>query len=66
MVGTDITTGNQAGIYTTSSPIVIALAAYQPFNLATSILPIISIVLIAAAVVMLALVYMGIRKQSKK
>jgi hypothetical protein len=65
-IGTDITTGNQQGIYTTSSPIVIALAAYQPFSLATSILPIISIVLIAAAVVMLTLVYMGIRKQSKK
>jgi hypothetical protein len=66
MIGTDITTGNQQGIYTTSSPIVIALAAYQPLSLATSILPIISIVLIAAAVVMLALVYIGIRKQSKK
>jgi hypothetical protein len=66
MIGTDITNGNQQGIYTTGSPIVIALAAYQPLSLATSILPIISIVLIAAAVVMLALVYMGLRKQSKK
>ena len=66
MIGTDITTGNQAGIYQTSSPIRIASAFYQPLDLATSILPIISIVLIAAAVVMLALVYMGLRKQSKK
>jgi hypothetical protein len=66
MIGTDITTGNQAGIYTTGSPIVIAIAAYQPLDLATSVLPIISIILIAAAVGMLTLVYMGIRKQSKK
>ena len=66
VIGTDITTGNQMGFFTTTAPIAIALSAYQPLGLSTSLLPIVSIILIAAAVVLLGLVYMGIRKQSKK
>lgn len=66
IIGTDVTTGPQAGFFTATSPIAIALSAYQPLDLTTSLLPVVSIVLIAAAVVILALVYMGIRKQSKK
>ena len=46
--------------------ITIAAATYQPLGLASSVLQIVSLVLLAIAVVMLALVYLGIRKQSKK
>ncbi len=65
-IGTDITTGNQQGFYTSTTPISIAVSTYQPLDLTTSVLPIVSIILIAAAVAMLAFVYMGIRKLSKK
>jgi hypothetical protein len=65
-IGTDITTGPQAGIYQTGATIRTAIPTYQPLDLSTSILPIINIVLIGAAVVVLVFVYMGIRKQSKK
>jgi len=41
-------------------------ATYQPVGLASSALPIIEIVLLGATVAMLALVFMGIRKLSKK
>src|SRR6266571_4878261 len=64
-IGTDIPNRPQ-GLYQTSTSIVIAGATYQPLSFTTSILPIVSIILIAAAVVMLALVYMGLRKQAKK
>jgi len=64
-IGTDIPNRPQ-GLYQTSASIVIAGATYQPLSFTTSILPIVSIILIAAAVVMLALVYMDLRKQAKK
>jgi hypothetical protein len=64
-IGTDIPNGPfstpQADAF-----VQVAGAAYEPFGLATSLLPVISIVLLGVAVVMLAMVYMGIRKQSKK
>jgi hypothetical protein len=51
----------------TSAFVQVAGATYEPFGLTTTtILPLVSIVLLGVAVVMLALVYMGIRKQSKK
>ncbi len=63
-VGTDIGTN---GSFTDGSAfIAIASPSYQPLGLTTSILPIITIVLLGLAVVMLALVYLGIRKQAKK
>ncbi len=65
IIGTDIPNGPfstpQANAF-----VQVAGAAYEPFGLTTSLLPLISIVLLGVAVVMLALVYMGIRKQSKK
>jgi hypothetical protein len=65
IIGTDIPNDIQ-GLYHASATIAIAGATYQPLDLTTSLLPVVSIVLIAAAVVMLALVYMALRKQSKK
>ena len=63
-LGTDITS---EGSYTYGgAEINIAAAAYMPFGLATSILPIITIVLLGLAVVMLTLLYMSMRKQAKK
>jgi len=64
-LGTDIPNDFQ-GLYHTTATIAIAGAAYEPFGLTTSLLPIITIVILAVAVVMLALVYLGIRKLSKK
>jgi len=49
-----------------SASILYSLATYQPLSLATSVLPIVEIVLLGIAVVMLALVFMGIGKLSKK
>jgi hypothetical protein len=49
-----------------STTILYAVGTYQPLSLASSLLPIIEIVLLGIAVVMLALVYMGIGKLSKK
>jgi hypothetical protein len=62
-VGTDIA----GGTYDSSSAtIAMALPTYQPLSLASSVLPIIEIVLLGIAVVMLAMVSMGIGKLSKK
>ena len=62
-VGTDIAGGSyDPG----SATIAYALPTYQPISLASSLLPIIEIVLLGIAVVMLALVFMGIGKLSKK
>jgi hypothetical protein len=62
-VGTDIGGGSyNSG----SATIAYALPTYQPLSLTSSVLPIIEIVLLGIAVVMLALVYMGLNKQSKK
>jgi hypothetical protein len=63
-VGTDI--GSNGSYQDGSARISMALPAYQPLSLTSSILPIITIVLLGIAVVMLALVWMGINKQSKK
>ncbi len=63
--GTDIGT-NGSFTNPVTADMVIALPSYQPFGFTTSILPIITIVLLGLAVAMLALVYMGLRKQSKK
>ena len=64
-IGTDI----PSGPFSTPSAdafVQVAGATYEPFGLVTSVLPLVSIVLLGVAVVMLALVYMGIRKLSKK
>ena len=67
-VGTDVgSSSTSAGTtYNTQAPIFYATAAYQPFSLTSSLLPIVEIVLLGIVVVMLALVYMGIGKLSKK
>lgn len=67
-VGTDIgsSSSSTGTTYSTTAPIVYAIATYQPISLASSLLPIIEIVLLGVAVVMLALVFMGIGKLSKK
>jgi hypothetical protein len=67
-VGTDIgsSSSSTGTTYPTSAPIVYAIATYQPLSLASSLLPIVEIVLLGIAVVMLALVFMGIGKLSKK
>lgn len=64
IVGTDI--GSNGSYQDGTAHINMALPAYQPLSLTSSILPIITIVLLAIAVVMLALVWMGVNKQSKK
>ena len=64
MMGTDI--GSEGSYYPGSAAISIAIATYQPFGVATSIIPIVSLVLLGLAVVMLALLYMSMRKQTKK
>jgi len=64
-VGTDVPNGPYQFL-DASAFISIAAATYQPFGLTSSTLPIISIVLLGIAVVMLAFVYMGISKLSKK
>ena len=57
----------QGGTYTPgSATILYTVGTYQPLSLASSVLPIIEIVLLGIAVVMLALVFMGIGKLSKK
>ncbi len=62
-VGTDIAGGSYSSGEAT---IAYAIATYQPLSLTSSVLPIIEIVLLGIAVVMLALVFMGIGKLSKK
>ncbi|SRR5712691_1326296 len=67
-VGTDVgsSSSSTGTTYTTTTPIFYAIATYQPLSLASSLLPIVEIVLLGIAVVMLALVFMGIGKLSKK
>jgi hypothetical protein len=67
-VGTDVGSSSTSTgtTYHTQSPIFYAIAAYQPFSLTSSLLSIVQIVLLGIAVVMLALVFMGIGKLSKK
>ncbi len=67
-VGTDVgaSSSSTGTTYSTTAPIFYAIATYQPLSLASSLLPIIEIVLLGIAVVMLALVFMGIGKLSKK
>ena len=62
-VGTDIAGGTYNPA---SATIAYAVATYQPLSLTSSVLPIIEIVLLGIAVVMLAMVSMGIGKLSKK
>jgi len=64
-VGTDVPNG-QYQFLPASAFITVAGATYQPLSLTSSVLPIIEIVLLGIAVVMLALVFMGIGKLSKK
>ena len=64
MVGTDI--GSNGSFQDGTARITQALPAYQPLSLTSSILPILTVVLLGIAVVMLALVWMGVNKQSKK
>ncbi len=55
------------GTYTSGGAnIQYTVPTYQPLTLASSALPIVEIVLLGATVAMLALVFMGIRKLSKK
>jgi hypothetical protein len=63
-VGTDIAGGTYQP--TVNVPIGYSFPTYQPLSLSSSVLPIIEIVLLGIAVAMLALVYMGIGKLSKK
>lgn len=67
-VGTDVGSSSSSSgtTYPTDASIFYAVAAYQPLSLTSSVLPIIEIVLLGIAVVMLALVFMGIGKLSKK
>ena len=67
-VGTDVgSTSTYSGTtYSITAPIFYAIATYQPLNLTSSLLPIIEIVLLGIAVVVLALVFMGINKIPKK
>ncbi len=64
-VGTDVPNGPYQFL-DASAFLSIAGATYQPLSLTSSVLPIIEIVLLGIAVVMLALVFMGIGKLSKK
>jgi len=64
-VATDVPNG-QYQFLGASASISVAGATYQPLGLSSSILPVVSIVLLGIAVVMLAFVYMGITRLSKK
>ncbi len=64
-IGTDIPPPNENAIINTSANIVVAIASYQPVGLA-NLVPIVSLILLAAAVVMLVLVFFGLRRMSKK
>jgi uncharacterized membrane protein len=64
-VGTDVPNGPYQFLDASAS-ILVAGATYQPLGLSSSILPVVSIVLLGIAVVMLAFVYMGITRLSKK
>jgi hypothetical protein len=63
-VGTDI--GTTGSYVSGQANISMALATYQPVEITTSAFAIATVVLLAIAVSMLALVYMGVRKQSTK
>jgi hypothetical protein len=63
-VGTDIDSGSYLPTYTTTMGYT--LPTYQPLSLATSALSIIEVALLGVAVVMLALVWLGISKLPKK
>lgn len=63
-MGTDIT--STGSYYNGAAAIQVAAATYEPFGIATTIIPIVSLVLLGLAVVMLALLYMSWRKQAKK
>ena len=67
-VGTDVgsSSSSTGTTYTIETGFFYAAATYQPLSLTSSVLPIIEIVLLGIAVFMLALVYMGLNKQSKK
>lgn len=67
-IGTDVgaSSSSSGTNYPATAPIFYAIATYQPLSLTNSVLPIIQIVLLGIAIVMLALVFMGIRKLSKK
>src|SRR6266702_3946571 len=62
-IGTDIAGGSYSS---GSATIAYAVATYQPLSLTSSVLQIVEIVLLGIAVVMHALVFMGIGKLSKK
>jgi hypothetical protein len=64
-VGTDIPNGPYQFL-DAFALLSIAGATYQPISLTSAVLPIIEIVLLGIAVVMLALVWMGISKVPKK
>ncbi|HEX4919680.1 MAG TPA: hypothetical protein VFV92_02960 [Candidatus Bathyarchaeia archaeon] len=64
-MGTDISPPGPAFV-NSAAAIQIAAATYEPFGIATSIIPIVSLVLLGLAVAMLALLYMSMRKQAKK
>ena len=64
-VATDVPNGQYQSLDASAS-ISVAGATYQPLGLSSSILPVVSIVLLGIAVVMLAFVYMGITRLSKK
>ncbi len=63
-VGTDI--GSTGSYVPGQATISIAAATYQPVELTTSSFAIVEIALLGVAVIMLALVYLGQRKQLKK
>jgi len=65
IVGTDVPNG-PFQFLDASAFISVAAATYQPLGLSSSVLPVVSIVLLGIVVVMLALVYMGITRLSKK
>ena len=58
--------GSQGSFLPGEAAIFVAAPTYQPLGLASSGLQIVSLVLLAIAVVMLALVYMGIRRLARK
>jgi hypothetical protein len=65
-VYTDVPEPSSYSTLSASAFIEVAAATFEPFGLTTSILPIISIALLAVAVIMLFMVYTGIGKLSKK
>ncbi len=64
-IGTDIPAPNPNGLLEASPRILVAPAFYEPVGLA-NLVPIVSLVLLAAAVAMLVLVFFSIRRMPKK